>query len=138
MTVEAAAAAGFRTGMTDSLLREIADHLDVLARTGACAAIDLRSLPLTAADRSELEERLGHGDIEAVLTAAGTSEIWETRYAGVWWVRHLGAGDKIAAERIEIAACPEILTSDAADIAAASRKLAEDLNCISSEDADDA
>ncbi len=125
MTVEAGA--GFRTGMADSLLREIAERLDVLARTGECSAIDLRSLPITAADRSELEERLGHGDIEALLTTAGTSEIWETRYAGVWWVCHLGAGGKIAAERIEITACPEILLSDVADIATASKKLAEDL-----------
>ncbi|MGJ5022749.1 hydrogenase expression/formation C-terminal domain-containing protein [Bradyrhizobium oligotrophicum] len=139
MTVEADAAAGFRTGMTDSLLREIAHHLGVLAKTGACAAIDLCSLPLTAADRSELEARLGHGDLEAVLTAAGTSEIWETRYAGVWWVRHLGARDKLAAERIEITASPEILTSHAADIAAASNRLAEDLiDRVSSEDAEDA
>lgn len=139
MTVEADAAAGFCTGMTDSLLREIAHHLDVLAKTGACAAIDLCSLPLTVADRSELEERLGHGDLEAVLTAAGISEIWETRYAGVWWVRHLGAGDKLAAERIEITASPEILTSHAADIAAASNKLSEDLiDRVSSEDAEDA
>ena len=43
-----------------------------------------------------------------MLKVAGTSEIWETRYAGVWWVRHFGAGDKIAAERIEIAAIPQI------------------------------
>jgi hydrogenase-1 operon protein HyaF len=139
MIVEAGAAAEFRTGMADSLLREISEHLDVLARTGECSAIDLRSLPITAADRSELEERVGHGDMEALLTAAGSSEIWETRYAGVWWVRHMGAGGRIAAERIEITSCPEILISDAADIAAASKKLAEDLiDRLSAEDAEDA
>ncbi len=139
MTVEAGGAAGLRTGMADSLLREIAEHLHGLTSTGECAAIDLRSLPITAADRSELEERLGHGDIEALLTAAGTSEIWETRYAGVWWVRHLGAGGKVAAERIEITTCPEILTSDAADVAAASRRLAEELiHRLSAKDAQDA
>jgi hydrogenase-1 operon protein HyaF len=139
MTVEAATAAGFRTGLADSLLREIAEHLDGLVRTGERSAIDLRSLPITAADRSELEERLGRGDIEALLTTAGTSEVWETRYAGVWWVRHLGAGGKIAAERIEITTCPEILISDAADIAAASKRLTEDLiDHLSAEDADDA
>lgn len=139
MTLEAGTMEAFRTSMADSLLREIAEHLDLLARTGECSAIDLRSLPVTSADRSELEERLGHGDMEAVLTTAGTSEIWETRYAGVWWVRHLGAGDKIAAERIEITTCPEILTSHAADIAAASRRLTEDVIAqLSAGDSEDA
>ena len=137
--LEAGTIERLRSGMADSLLREIAEHLDLLARTGKCSAIDLRSLPVTAADRIELEERLGHGDLEAVLTTAGTSEIWETGYAGVWWVRHRGADDKIAAERIEITTCPEILTSDAADIAAARRRLTEDLlDRLSAEDADDA
>lgn len=139
MTLEAGTMESFRTGMADSVLREIAVDLDVLARTGECSAIDLRSLPVTAADRSELQERLGRGDMEAFLTIAGTSEIWETRYAGVWWVRHLGAGHKIAAERIEITTCPEILTSHPADIAAASTRLTEDLiDHLSARDAGDA
>ena len=53
------------TGMAQSLLREIAQHLERLARTGARHAIDLRSLPMTRADREELEALLGRGEVAA-------------------------------------------------------------------------
>jgi hydrogenase-1 operon protein HyaF len=116
-----------RTGLAQSVLGEIAERLAALASTGETAAIDLRSLPLTSADRAELEDTLGRGDVTARLTVAGTSELWETRYSGVWWVRHSGADDKVAAERIEIAAVPEILLAHDADIAAACARLRADL-----------
>lgn len=119
--------AGFRTGMAESLLSEIAERLADLADSGEASAIDLRSLPMTPADRDELEESLGRGDVEAALDVAGRSEVWETGYAGVWWVRHLGAGDNVAAERIEIAAIPDILVTHHADIASASQRLRDDL-----------
>ena len=115
------------SGLAQSVLREIAERLAALARTGERGAIDLRSLPLTSADRGELEDKLGRGDVTAKLTVAGTSELWETRYSGVWWIRHYGAGDKIAAERIEIAAVPEILVAHEADIAAACARVRADL-----------
>jgi hydrogenase-1 operon protein HyaF len=119
--------AALRTGLAQSVLREIAERLAALARTGERDAIDLRSLPLTSADRGELEDKLGRGDVTAKLTVGGTSELWETRYSGVWWVRHYGAEDKIAAERIEITAIPEILVAHAADIAAACARVWADL-----------
>ena len=104
-------------GMADSLLQEIAERLAAFANAGEASAIDLRSLPMAPSDRDELEERLGHGDVSAMLDVAGRSEVWETGYAGVWWVRHFGAGDAVAAERIEITAVPEILVAHSADIA---------------------
>ena len=116
-----------RTGLAQSLLREIAEHLAKLAGTGKAAAIDLLSLPMTPADRAELERALGHGEVAAALDAAGTSEVWETGYAGVWWIRHLGSGDKIASERIEITRVPEILLTHRDDIAEAAERLADDL-----------
>jgi hydrogenase-1 operon protein HyaF len=120
-----------RTGMAQSLLQEIADRLSDLARTGEASAIDLRSLPMTPADRDELEESLGRGDVEAALDVAGKSEVRETQYPGVWWVRHFGAGDAVASERIEITAVPEILITHAADIAAGSTRLHEALSAES-------
>ena len=120
-------AADFRTGLARSLLREIAQHLDRLAATGEAAAIDLRSLPMTDADRRELDEALGHGDVAAMLDVAGESEIRETGYAGVWWVRHFGADGKIAAERIEICTVPDILITHESDIAAAGARLRQEL-----------
>lgn len=114
-------------GVARSLLREIGDRLGDHARTGEPHAIDLRSLPMTDADRTELEAFLGQGEIQATMDIAGRSEVRETRFAGVWWVRHYGADDHIAAERIEIAPVPEILIADATDIAVALDRLEAEL-----------
>ncbi len=105
----------------------IAGHLAALAGAGESAAIDFRSLPLTAADRGALEGLLGRGEVSAKLDVAGTSELWETRYSGVWWVRHRGDDERIASERIEIAPIPEILVSHEADIAVAAARIREEV-----------
>jgi HupH hydrogenase expression protein, C-terminal conserved region len=115
----------YRTGMAQSLFSEIADHLCQLAVCGERSAIDLSSLPLTPADLTELEALLGRGEVEVELNVAGRSEIWETGYSGVWWVRHRGDGGKIASQSIEITACPKILMTDTDDIAAAAVRMAE-------------
>lgn len=127
MNAECNSEDGFRTGMAASVLAEIGECLTALAAGGEAAAIDLLSLPMTPADRAELEALLGHGDVEAALDIAGPSQIWETGYSGVWWVRHFGAGDRIAAERIEITALPDLLMSHVDDIAAAATRLRQDL-----------
>jgi HupH hydrogenase expression protein, C-terminal conserved region len=127
MRGEAIAPADFSTGMAKSLMREVARHLDALAKSGETAAIDLRSLPMTETDREELEEELGRGDVAVALDVAGRSEIWETGYAGVWWVRHYGGDDRVAAERIEITTVPDIIVTHRADIEAAAARLRDDL-----------
>lgn len=117
----------FSTGMAQSLFSEIADRLASLAGSGEKSVIDLHSLPLTPTDLKELESLLGRGEVEAGLNVAGKSEIWETGYSGVWWVRHYGDGDTISSQNIEITACPKILASDVEDIAAAARRIADTL-----------
>lgn len=117
-----------RTGMAQSLLREVAQGLAVLAATGAPTALDLRSLPMTGADREELEQALGRGDVAVTLDAAGRTEIWETRFAGVWWLRHFGGDDRIAVEVIEITPVPDIVTAHPDDIGAASLLLLAELD----------
>jgi hydrogenase-1 operon protein HyaF len=117
-----------RTGMARSLLNEIARHLSKLEKGGEESAIDLRSLPMTQPDREELEELLGRGDVDVKLMAAGKSEIWETRFCGVWWVRHFSGDGRIAAETIEITSIPEILIAHRSDISAASRKLEHEIS----------
>jgi len=115
------------TGMAWSVLAEVGRLLEQLAASGDASAIDLRSLPLTDADRVELESLLGRGEVHANLDLAGRSEVWETAYPGAWWIRHLGAGDRVAAEEIAICTVPEILRTHPADIAAAARRLAQEL-----------
>jgi len=113
--------------MAAAVLQEITQLLAKLADTGAAGSIDLRSLPMTDADRDELEERLGRGEVQADLRVAGNSQVWETGYSGVWWIRHLGTGDKIAAEEIAVTNVPEILVSHRADIATAASRIRRDL-----------
>lgn len=118
---------GRATGMAQSVLTEVGRLLEILAETGETGAIDLRSLPLSNADREELEERLGRGEVRIELELAGRSEIWETAYTGAWWIRHRGAGDRIASEEIAVCHVPDILAADPADIAVAARRLQQDL-----------
>jgi hydrogenase-1 operon protein HyaF len=115
------------TGMARSVLAEIAGMLRALADDGTTGSIDLRSLPLTEADRQQLEEALGQGEIRAELELAGRSSVWETRYPGAWWVRHRGAQDTISSEEIAVCRVPEILKSHPADITAAALRMEQEL-----------
>ena len=118
---------GNTTGMAVSILAEIGQLLIALSERGEAGAVDLRSLPLTDADREQLEEMLGRGEVQAKLDLAGASEVWETSYSGVWWIRHKGAGNKIASEEIAVTTVPEILAAHPVDIAAANRQIQQDL-----------
>ena len=115
------------TGLTQPVLREIATLLKRLDEQGKTDAIDLRSLPMSDKDRNELETTLGRGEIHANVMVAGDSEVWETFYPGVWWVRHFGANHEIASESILITDMPDILKSDATDIKRAVVRLDADL-----------
>jgi hydrogenase-1 operon protein HyaF len=120
----ARADAELRTGMASALLSEILATLERLAEEGESGSVDLRSLPLSDADRLELADALGSGEVRASVTCTATTEVSETAFAGVWWVRLLGEDGRVNAEHIEIARVPEILLAHPADIVAASRKLA--------------
>ncbi len=111
------------TGMAFSVLSEIARMLEALAADGRTGSIDLRSLPLTDADRAQLTELLGPGEVTAELEAGGRSTVRETAFAGVWWICHRGAGDKVASEEIAVCPVPSILAAHPADIAAAARRI---------------
>jgi len=119
---------GQSTGMAWSILTEIRQLLKALSEKGEAGSIDLRSLPMTDADREQLEEILGRGEVRAELELAGASEVWETAYAGVWWIRHKGAGDRIACEEIAITPIPEILITHPVDIEAAATRLENELS----------
>ena len=115
------------TGMARSVLAEVARMLETLAEDGAAGSIDLRSLPLTGADRQQLEELLGRGEVLAELELAGRSTVWETAYAGVWWIRHRGAEDRVSSEEIAVCPVPDILVTHPADIDAAALRLRQEI-----------
>jgi hydrogenase-1 operon protein HyaF len=113
--------------MALSVLAEVSRMLEALSDSGQAGAIDLRSLPLSDVDRTQLEEVLGRGEVQVALDIAGESEVWETTYPGVWWIRHRGADNKIATEEISVCAIPEILITHPVDIKAAAGRLREEL-----------
>jgi hypothetical protein len=92
-----------------AILAEIATKLDTLFSHGESDAIDLRTLPLSAADSRQLEEALGHGETTIMLQADGESTIRETAVAGVWWHKHRDRQGTLLAEYLEIARVPDIL-----------------------------
>jgi hydrogenase-1 operon protein HyaF len=115
------------TGMALSVLAEVGRMLEALTGSGQEGSIDLRSLPLSEVDREQLETVLGQGEVRAELNVAGKSEVWETAYSGVWWIRHRGAGGKIASEEISVCRIPEILITHPVDIEAAAARLKKEL-----------
>ena len=115
------------TGMARSVLTEISQLLNNLSERGESASISLRGLPMTGADRTQLDELLGRGEVRAELDLSGISEVWETRYPGVWWIRHQGLDGKIACEEIAVTPIPDILKTHPGDIRAAATRLADEL-----------
>ena len=115
------------TGLAQAMLPEISELLSRLDEHGESAQIDLKSLPMNDSDRRALAARLGRGEVFANLDVAGNTQVWETAYSGVWWVRHLGADGKIAAEHLSIARIPDILVSHNADIHGAAARIQNDL-----------
>lgn len=113
--------------MVRAVLEEVAQHVGRLGHSLAPATIDLRSLPLSAEDLEALEDRLGRGEVEIQLDVAGRSDVWETGYAGVWWVRHLGVDGSVVTELLEITDVPRVVRAHRDDIEAAARRLGDEL-----------
>ena len=99
-----------------ALLMELEGLLADLVTQGREGSIDLRSLPLSPGDRAFLERHLGHGEVEAEVSALGPSRVQETAIHGVWWVRHYNSNDEVMAEFLEITHCPDIIRAHPADV----------------------
>lgn len=107
---------GALTGNAQAVLREVESLLDGLLRTGEGGAIDIRSLPLSAADRRWLLAQLGKGEVEVHLDLGGRSCILETAYPGVWWIEHRDERDNPVSEFIEVAYEPELISAHPDDV----------------------
>lgn len=112
------------SAIVSAVVAEIATALARLAETGAETTVGLGALTLTPDDVAALAETLGEGEVACELTVAGRSEIRETGFSGVWWIRHFGGDDEVAVEEIAVTRIPEILVSHPDDVAHASRRLA--------------
>jgi len=104
------------SGNGTAILHEIADLLARLAAEGSEGSIDLRAIPLTPGDLAQLQETLAAGAVKVEIDAAGPTDVYETVFPGVWWVRHRNESGQTVAEFIEVTACPEILKSHTDDV----------------------
>ncbi len=105
------------TGNIDPLLHEIRHALSRLLQEDATSSIDLKSIPLAPGEEERILEVLGRGEARAELAVFGTSELIETSFPGVWVITHRDVNGDVQARFIEVTRVPQILCSQAADIA---------------------
>ena len=98
------------------LLHEIRHALAALLDNGERSTIDLRSMPLAPGEEQKLLEELGRGEVAAHFNALGPTEIFETRYPGVWVVVHHNNDDEVIGKFIEVCEIPDLLLSQQDDI----------------------
>lgn len=99
-----------------ALLQEIQDMLVALCEYGEPNSIDVRSLPLAPGDYDFLRAFFDEGEVSASINTLGMSEIKETRYSGVWWIKHYNTEEQIVAELIEVTPLPDILKTQVPDL----------------------
>jgi hydrogenase-1 operon protein HyaF len=109
------------------ILFEVRHALEELLDSGATSIIDLRSIPLAPGEEETIIDTLGQGEVYARLNALGRSEIYETRYAGVWLVSHFNDDEALVSRFIEITRLPDILRSQHEDISKALNELTREL-----------
>jgi len=114
--------------LVDALLVETAGLLQTLIAEGVPGSIDLLGLPFAKSSLTNLEQRLGKGDVSAVLNAAGKSEFHETSFPGVWWSSHADETGRIVALLIEVTLIPQILLADIEDMQSGQQRLSEATN----------
>ena len=98
------------------LLHEIRHALVKLLDDGGRTVIDLRSIPLAPGEEQKLLDKLGEGEVQAQLSALGSTNFVETRYPGVWVVEHFNSNDEVIGKFIEVCDMPELLRSQQDDI----------------------
>ena len=110
------------------ILHEIRHALAALIETGETRVIDLRSIPLAPGEEQSIIDTLCCGEVHAKLNALGPSEIYETRFAGVWLITHYNEENNIIGRFIEITRIPDILQSQDEDMNDALTQLETELD----------
>jgi hydrogenase-1 operon protein HyaF len=115
------------TRNVEPLLHEIRHALQTFLDTGETSIIDLRSIPLAPGEEDSIINTLGQGEVQALLDVLGPSEIYETKYAGVWIVTHYNDDDNIISRFVEITDSPDVLKSQREDVVDALNALVTEL-----------
>ena len=109
------AAEGLGAGV-NAILYELAGMLETLLDSGHGNAIDLRSLPLTPDEYTQLRATLGEGEVSAEVDALGPTRLRETAVHGVWWITHYNTQDQVLAEFLEVTEVPQLLKTERDDL----------------------
>jgi hydrogenase-1 operon protein HyaF len=109
--------------LVDALIMEVSGLLRRLIEHGEPGSIDLLGLPLSPSCLAALDQRLGKGDVNVSLDAAGLSAIRETAFPGVWWTSHADEAGRVVALLIEVTSIPDIVRADIEDMRLAFRRL---------------
>ncbi|QEP44221.1 hydrogenase expression/formation protein [Ectothiorhodospiraceae bacterium BW-2] len=107
----------------EAILMELTERQQHYLSHGESGAIDLRTLPLSIAEREKLRYILGHGEVTITLNSCGRSDIYETAIAGIWWLSHYNEEGELLAEQLEVTPLPAIVATDRSEIALAQQLL---------------
>ncbi len=110
------------------ILHQLVEMHKTLISTGQGNMLDLSHEPLDLEEIANLKALLGQGEINANLTALGSTNISETSISGVWWITHYDSEGKIRNECIEITLCPDMLKTFPQDLERALVSLQDKLN----------
>jgi len=111
-----AAPGSVATGNVGPLLHEVRHALQELLTSGVETVIDLRAIPLGPGEEERIAQTLGRGEVQVRLSVLGTSEIFETRYPGVWMSMHRNQDGAVIGRYIEVCMVPPLVRSQQEDI----------------------
>ncbi len=110
------------------LLHEVRHSLERLLASGEETTIDLGSIPLAPGELEKIDDALGTGEVKAMLESLGPSQIYETRFSGVWRITHFNAANEVVGRFIEVTRMPAILFAQDIDVRASLVQLTERLS----------
>ena len=106
----------FTTGNALPVLHEILHGLRRFRDSREPLTIDLRAMPFGPGDEERLLEILGRGETEAGVESLGRTDIWETRYPGVWIVDYRDSEGGRIGLQVEITDIPALVRTPGDDI----------------------
>ena len=126
------------TGNVTPLLHQIRHALSQLIERQEDTTIDLRRLPLSAGEESQLEAFLGHGEVKADIQALGDTVLIESRFAGVWLETHYNEEAEIMGKYVHICDCPPLIKSQPEDMVLSLNNIVSDIQAMSDTSTNDA
>ena len=112
-------------GLDGAFLLRVDEGGEFLVVRGESLTIGLRAIPFGPGDEERLLETLGEGEIRAAIDSLGRTDVWETRYPGVWIVDHRNTEGVRIGLQVEITDVPALIRTPGDDIRDAVAELEE-------------